>query len=377
MKSQAKITNRVKIFPVFIFVLLLTGILLLQKLKSGKLPESQKSSLARDEISKVTNNTDSTGNKDSEGNSVGTSSKAPLEVLSSKNSQARLVNEDNISELELPRPFDDAELEMEIAKAKAIQVYKEQDKIMATWPDYLDVRDKLHKKLLAGINLDALSSDELVDIALDLRNKFWQAGGNLSTVSYKDVYKARILLEIAHKRNPENVSVIDELVETIQSAEVAWKYKENSKKKLANLTYQTILPELRSLQFSQIKKNVEEGHRLTWDDFVRSYELALLWGRADKSKPAQEVVAWLIPEAERAGYEVYIEQLKRLGQKLKENSVLEFNIYVSHNSNLFEEIKYRRRFPSFQGPAIGKRLVLPVHESLSNPTWYRDPARKR
>jgi len=298
MKSQAKITNRVKIFPVFIVVLLLTGILLLQKLKSDKLPESQKSSLARDEISKVTNNTNSTGNKDSEGHSVGTSSKAPLEVLSSKNSQARLVNEDNISELELPRPFDDAELEMEIAKAKAIQVYKEQDKIMATWPDYLDVRDKLHKELLAGINLDALSSDELVDIALNLRNKFWQAGGNLSTVSYKDVYKARILLEIAHKRNPGNVSVIDELVETIQSAEVAWKYKENSKKKLANLTYQTILPELRSLQFSQIKKNVEEGHRLTWDDFVRSYELALLWGRADKSKPAQEVVAWLIPEGQ-------------------------------------------------------------------------------
>ncbi len=361
-------------------VIALAGILLLQRLTSEKLPEPQKSFLATNEIRKVTNNTHLTRNQRKTMNSenaciISNRSSENQSVVPLK--EARLVGEDKISELGLSSPFDDSEIAMVTAKAQAVQVYREQDKIMATWPVYLDVREELHKELLAELDLDELSSDELIDIASKLRNKFWQAGGNLSTVSYKNGYKARILFELAHNKDPGNMALIDELIETIQSIEPAWKYKRNSNKKLANSTYQTILPELRSAQFEEIKKEVEQGRALTWEDFVRAYELALLWGRADESKSAQEVVTWLIPEAEDAGYEVYIEQLKKLENKLRENSVLEFNVYVCDNSSIFEEIKYGRRFPSFQGPNIQKRLVLPVHESLDKPIWYRDPFRKR
>ena len=113
-----------------------------------------------------------------------------------------------------------------------MEVWIQQDSILRSWPKYSDVRDVLSRELSLTINLESATVTQLCDGAAGLRRRFWREEGPLLAQGYQKPYKARVLLEIAHEREPANLAVSDQLVETIltshpldcydPAAKVAW-----------------------------------------------------------------------------------------------------------------------------------------------------------
>lgn len=249
------------------------------------------------------------------------------------------------------------------------EIWRAQDEIVSTWPDYSDVREQLYEELLEKLDLSNLSEEQLLATAVALREKFWAAGGCLSKKSYPYGFAARLLLESAHLGNPEDMAVTDELVETIQSVELAWKYETDSDEIIRNIALRETLTELRKAQFEQIKRELEEGRVPIWEDFVRVNDLASLLGRAGGDfESAQDAAGWLIQEAERGGWSAYMEPLENMQRHFNEGETLNYNISVARKVDFPEEFRYGRRLPSFKGPK--KRGTIPIHLLQENPVWH-------
>jgi len=267
----------------------------------------------------------------------------------------------------------DDEPKMNIALVGHIEIWKAQDEFIRNWPGYSKVRAQLYEELLEKLNIENLSVEELVATGLALREKFWQKGGCLSKVSYPYGYAARILLEMAHDRDPENMDITDELVESILSVELGWQYVEDSDGKIKNPCYREVLTKLRLAQFEQIKRETEQERAPAWKDFVRVNDLAILLGMADDYGPALEVVDWLIREADRSGWAAYLNPLKRMQKHYSDGEKFYYGIFVNKKIDVFpEEYRYARRLPSFQGPVREKRGVIPAHIQNPNPVWTGD-----
>ncbi len=315
--------------------------------------------LSANEVSPAESSTIPTGNQDD----------APSQdSLLSKKEKTPLATEYDALDINLPEPFTETELELAIAQFEAKQIWKAQEKVMSTWPAYSEVQEHLHKELSDKLNPGELSEEELIQAALEFRDNFWNAGRDLSKNSYRHIYKARILLELAHSKKPENLTITDELVETIQSAQLTWKYETNSNEKIINNQLIKVLTELRSAQFEQIKQEVKQKRMPAWEDFVRTYDLAQLLGDSEEYESAQKVVEWMLHEAERGEWSAYAGPLRNLQQCLKKGYVSEFNIYLVE-SDYPSELRYARRLPSFKGPDIEERGVTPVHIRTLNPIW--------
>jgi hypothetical protein len=278
----------------------------------------------------------------------------------------------SVHEPELPEPFDAYELFRTAARAQMDLVFRAQDKVVSKWPAYLDVREQLSKELLAESDVDNLSTDELVQAALELRKKFWQLGGTSSEAAYRYAYMARIFLELAHSRNPEDMTITDELVETIQSAQFRWMCEADSGKPVRNKQFVKALSELRLAQYDQINSEVEQGRIPVWEDFVRALDLVYLLSGSADYESAQEVGEWIIREAPRGGWIHYMAPLKQLQRNLSEGKVLEFNIYLAENTPFPEQFKYARRLPSFKGPDPDKRGVIAVHTRPLYRSWHSE-----
>ncbi len=247
------------------------------------------------------------------------------------------------------------------------EILRAQDEIVGTWPDYSDVREPLHKELSEKLDLSDLSDRQLLATAIALREQFWEAGGCLSKTSYPFGYAARILLESAHNKNPEDMTVTDELVETIQSVELAYKYGANVGETIRNIALRDNLMELRSAQFGQIKRELEKGRSPVWEDFVRVNDLAVLLSRAGDFESAQAVTEWLIKEAERGGWSAYLAPLEGMLRNFNEGKGFGYNINVATKVGFPEESRYGRRLPSFRGPK--KRGTIPIHLLEEKPVW--------
>jgi len=269
--------------------------------------------------------------------------------------------------------LEDDEPKMDIALVGHIEIWKTQDNFIRNWPGYSEMRAQLYEELLEELDIDNLSVEELVATGLALREKFWQKGGCLSKVSYPFGYAARILFEMAHDKDPENMDIIDELVESILSVELVWQYVEDSEGKIKNTCYREVLTKLRLAQFKQIKRETEQGRALTWKDFVRVNDLAILLGGAKDYESALEVVDWLILKADRGGWVAYLNPIKRMQKRYSAGEKFYYNIYVNKKIDVFpEEYRYARRLPSFQGPVREKRGVIPAHINDPNPVWTGD-----
>lgn len=264
--------------------------------------------------------------------------------------------------------LEDDEPEVIVPLVGMNEIWRAQDEIVSTWLDYSDVREQLYEELLEKLDLSNLSDEQLLVTAVALREKFWEAGGCLSKISYPYGYAARLLLESAHIGNPEDMTVTDELVETIQSVELTWKYEASSDEKIRNIALQNTLEELRMAQFEQIKRELEEGQMPTWEDFVRVNDLAILLGRAGDFKSAQDAAEWLIQQAEQGGWSAYMEPLKNMQRNFNEGERFNYNISVARKVDFPEEFRYARRLPSFRGPK--KRGTVPIHLLQQNPAWH-------
>jgi hypothetical protein len=264
---------------------------------------------------------------------------------------------------------EDDEAEVDLNYAGMEEIWKAQDEIMGTWPPYSQVREQLYEELRTKLNIDDLSLEELVATAIALREKFWEAGGCLSKTSYPYGYASRVLLESAHQEQPEDMAVTDELAETIQSIEVGVTFEQIQAKKTRNISFQNALTELRSAQFEQIKRELQQGRTPTWEDFVRVNDLAVLLGFAKDYKSAEEAAVWLIDGADAGGWTAYMKPLEDMQHYFSQGQAYNYNIQLATRPELSVEIfRYGRRLPSFKGPR--ERAVTPVHLIKSTPVWH-------
>lgn len=358
-----KPANKMKFLTVIIALLALGGVFLLQRHTAEKSPEPEKPSSSSQ---KTANNTGPLQVVSPE--SAKPPEETPLQAARPVMNQQQGLETTNITpELELPDAFHDSEIVMITARAEMAQIWKAQDKIRATWPSYSDVRELLRKKLLTKLDFDNLSDEKLLQIAIEFRENFWKAGGCLSGTSYRDAYLARILLEYAHERNPKNLAMTDELVETIQSTGIM--QGKNPDKRALNNRFAEVILKLRGEQFEQLKTEVERGRMPIWDDFVRANDLVILLGESGDFESGLDVTKWLIRQAGRGGWSAYLQPIERLQHNLKNNRASAFDIYAPAKLEFPEEFRYARRLPSFKGPDPEKRGLTPVHLLRPYPVW--------
>ena len=265
--------------------------------------------------------------------------------------------EDNTAKLEESKVFTKDEISKLLEQGDMKKIWKAQDTIIRKWPSYNKVREKLIKQLVLDIDLDNTPVQKLVEKALKSRKKFWEAGGALSQDSYLHVYRARILLEIAHNREPQNLEVTDELVETIQAAYPLFFFDEQTNKKIRRDDVDKALLELRSGQFEQIRKEVQQGRSPTRYDFIRAVDLGVILSIYDVAK-AKEVVGWLQREAAHGGWNEYYRRLEEFQHYLNQGEAFSFTIYRFTNNTRAEIARYIRRYPSFRGPTPEKRGII-------------------
>ncbi len=247
------------------------------------------------------------------------------------------------------------------------EICNTQDRIVATWPGYDRVRDKLALELSEKLGINDLSQEQVKATAVALRERFWKEGGCLSETSYPYVYAARLLLEDLHQQTPNDLAVTDELVETLQSAEFIFSYDRDTDELHRNTALLQRLTELRSLQFEQIQRERDSGRAVDWCDFVRVNDLAFLYSKVDFDM-ALIAAQWLLDNAEAGGWTAYLQPLKDMHEHFTQGQRSGFNIYAHTNTSYPEEFRYSRRMSSFKGPA--GRGAMPIHQLNDNPVWH-------
>ncbi len=278
-----------------------------------------------------------------------------------------LPDEPTTADLELPEAFTPYQIDREITRNEMMKVWQAQDKVMSTWPPYSQLSQQLHEQLAAKPDLQNASDEELIQRALSFRDKFWKEGGCLSETSYRDAYLARAILEYAHQRNPRNQMIIDELVETIQSATIMRRI--DSDAGVAGDEYLDAILNLRLEQFGLIKAQMEGGYLPAWEDFVRATDLAILFGESENFDAARDVVEWLIQQADTGGWTTYLKPLERMQHNLSQRTSCMFSIYTPLTSGFSDRFRYARRLPSFKGPDPDKRGVTALHLAGPYPVW--------
>ncbi len=225
---------------------------------------------------------------------------------------------DTCAPIDLPPAVEDEQIEHLVLQAQCKQTWKQQDQIMGTWPSYAEARGDLESLLADRVDCNA-PTEELLRAARQLRESFWQAGGDQSKTAYRYAYMARILLERAYGRDAQNLAVVNELVETIQSAHplAVFSRRDGTERLVRNKEVEQTLLTLRSRQFEQIKTSVRRGSCPTWDDFVCAADLSILLNGRD-NEVAQEVVEWQLAEAARGGWTGYVPFLDTFLSVLKE-----------------------------------------------------------
>jgi hypothetical protein len=257
---------------------------------------------------------------------------------------------DPCAPLDLPPAVDKAQIEALVLKTQCEQTWKRQDQLMKMWPSYADARADLEKSLAAQVDGNA-PTEELLRTARQLRESFWQAGGEQSATAYRYAYMARILLERAHQRDAQDMTVINELVETIQSAHpyVVFAERDGVERLVRNKEVEQTLLTLRSQQFEQVKTNVEHGACPTWEDFLCASDLSMLLSGRD-NQAAQEVIEWQRRQAAPGGWTGYRPFLDKFLSLLEKGRGYNYQVYVADKGTFPEEFRYGRRLPSFQGP---------------------------
>jgi hypothetical protein len=237
-----------------------------------------------------------------------------------------------------------------------------QDECVAKWPRYEQVKDQLQQELQAKLDIDAMDVNGLATRGIALRNRFWELGGCLSDAAYPYIYSARLAEEIAHRRQPENAAVIDQLVESIMAYEVSyyWEDPEPAEPK-RNPLYVGLLADLRGRQYRLLQAGLSRGEVPTWKDFVRCCDLiALAWKRGD-TPTCLEVTRLLIDQAERVGWTFYLDGLKHGEQQLVAGERYRGAIAFTAPILDVSQARYDRRLHSFQGPPEHRRGRWPMH----------------
>lgn len=276
----------------------------------------------------------------------------PKEKIHSEVSENDLTNQ-----LELPSPITEDEINRLIIKMDAKMIWKAQDETVRRRPIYSKLREQLLNEIQLQTDIENMTAEELVNHGIQYRERFWEAGGLLSTVSYHHAYKARLLLEQAHAREPKNLEIIDEFVETIQAGWPAVMFDKETNEKIRNEEINKLILELRSQQFAQIKKEIQNKREPCIDDFIRAVDLAVLLSIYDNAK-AKGVVEWLQTQASDGGWDAYKPQLDKFHDYVDRGMSYYCQIYIATKGTDSQVLRYARRSPSFRGPNTEKRGIV-------------------
>jgi hypothetical protein len=277
------------------------------------------------------------------------------------------------TDIDLPAPLiDDKNVNLMLARLSNEQYWKAEDKVAQSWPKLDDLRAQLVRELRAQFDLEKMTARELVQHAVDLREKFWQSGGRMSPNSFTELYRARVLLELGHQRYPDDVALTDELVETIQSGWPHLTY--NSPPPMTSVsvdqngkpgepgsymgfdqTTMSEIVELREKQSAVRQRQFQEGQPPEFQDFLRLYDLSVLYRylpvaqREANRARADQIVKWLVENADRGGWSYYRANLERLRENWAAERGYDFTIFRPRNRKGEQAAQYGRRLPSFRG----------------------------
>jgi len=240
------------------------------------------------------------------------------------------------------------------------EIGEARDEVIRSWPSYGDLREPLQDELDGKLDMESLSVEELVTIGVLLREKFWDAGGTYSPISYRYAYMSRVLLEEAYSRKPTDLEIGDELAEVIMSAGTI----------TATDSFVETLLDIRSPQLRQIRQEVENGRQPNWDDFARGCDVVYL-SAIRRPDEAAATVDWLIQNASDGRWTSYLEILKWMRPLVAEGKPVGFGIYYHIKPGYPEEFSFGGRAPSFKGPR--SRIVIPTPEMEEPPPSYDQP----
>ena len=258
---------------------------------------------------------------------------------------------------DLPEAVSDEHTQMIVILAQRDKIYRVQDQAMLDWPAYADARDELLEELKATMRLEELSRDELLQAGRRLRGEYWAIGGSSSKTAYKSIYKSWAILEHACASNPNDLTLSDELAQTIMSAEVFSVFEKDSNKLIPNFLAGQIMRELRQKQFDLSRQQIDEGRKPTEDDFIRAFDLAVLQAKG-KPEAAKEIVEWLQDNATIGGWSGYNEMLAMFHNNLDQDKPFVTNIYIPKKTDFPSDFRYGRRLPSFKWPLPDERRPI-------------------
>lgn len=339
---------RLSVAAVSVLFVLLAGTFLLRGSSLRRSSKNKRAEIVKQETSRVEEITASVGSQQNDDEPAEAVEKVPPQ---------QLADDDRFSNLELPTPYEDRHLDLPIVGIQLVEMWKDIDSVMNAWPAYSDLKPELLAELRADLGFEKLPDGELVKTAVEFRDRYWEAGGEQSDSAYRQAYRARLLLEYAHERNPGNLEVVDELVETIQAANVLRnKFNPQLNSTGRNDEIMEILRNLRREQFAIIRNQVEQGHKPTLQGFVCACDLAFLQQGHDKTA-AIETVRWLRSNAREGGWSRNDRTLAQFENALKQGTGYGFQIYVALGQKPANRSRYTRRAPSFRGPKERKAVL--------------------
>ena len=260
-------------------------------------------------------------------------------------------------------PADQKLLHEAAALMPAMPVWYAQDAVVRSWPKYPQVKDALRADLAATLDLEKAPLEQLVAQAASMRVTFWEEEGPLSPGGYRRIFSARLLLEIAHERVPEDLAVSDDLVETISAAYPMDCYNPEINNREPNREVWKDLLALRMPAYEQSRREVANGRSFTWADFARAADVGALLSAADPAK-ATEAFDWALTQA---GPQIEDQDARRylngVLSAIQEGNGVGFHIYDRKHGTYPHDYVYARRLPSFRGPHPDRRGITPLWRS--------------
>lgn len=178
------------IIPFFVLI----GIILLEKQKYETISEDTGEwQLPDQKVNQATNDTNEVDEQELDINLVRDPEKSHLTITHPAAREEKLSTKEDSLDLELPSFNNNRDFDLPIPAFQTVQAWKAQDKLMNTWPAYLLVHEELNNELFSEMDINKLSDQEIIRIAEEYREKFWDATKEFSATSYQDAYKASSL----------------------------------------------------------------------------------------------------------------------------------------------------------------------------------------
>ncbi|MCY2926110.1 MAG: hypothetical protein NT031_11835 [Planctomycetota bacterium] len=249
---------------------------------------------------------------------------------------------------DMPKAIEDEQVDMIETLATVDRIWKQQHETIKAWPRYEEIRARLQKDVEGIIDCDHSSERQFVQAARVQQKLFWQAGGTLSKDSYRNIFLARAMLEEARSRFPKSLAITDELVQTIQSADMLVK-PDDENRKVRNKELEETVLSLRAGQFSQIEQEVRQGRTPTPQDFICAHDLAVLKGLTNPASSV-DVLDWIDQHASRGGWDGYAPMFAIYREYIRKGQSFSCNIYHPTKPDFPYDFRYVSRLPSFRWP---------------------------